>query len=183
MSKGWTLICKRREIGKDVKSHSTLRKSGTGVVLCCLGLGLFFGPLVKPVDSRPTTVSSVSFAADESGLLMPAPTWMDSAFPPPARAAGQNETFSIKNVFFVAPVGDLPPLPFPAPSIQTSGSTAVFSDMELGIDQSPESTPRTSDKLTLPIAIVLLLGTAWRFYTSPAYSKLYWSLYGPLDEY
>jgi hypothetical protein len=72
---------------------------------------------------------------------------------------------------------------FPAQSIQSSSSNAVFSDMKLGMDHASESRPRTSDKLTLPIAIILLLGTAWRFYTSPAYSKLYWSLYGPLDDY
>src|SRR5262245_32543100 len=59
-------------------SHSPVRKSRVGGVVCCLGL--FFGPLVMPVSSFPATVSPVS-GSDKSAWLAVAPAWADSEFP------------------------------------------------------------------------------------------------------
>src|SRR5262249_25282221 len=85
---------------------------------------------------------------------------------------------------------DPDPLPLPAQlapidlarAYRSANATGLFPDVEHAADYSVPQ-PVSSDKLTLPIAIVLLLGVACHFYRSPTYSRLYWSLYGPLDEY
>lgn len=61
-----------------------------------------------------------------------------------------------------------------------SGSPA---ELQAGGEASPVAASSPGRLLTLPILIVLLLGAAWRFYTSAAYWNLYRSLFGPLDEY
>ena len=66
---------------------------------------------------------------------------------------------------------------------KTSGSTGVVTAVEPEAGGVSEAEPAASGKLTVPIAVVLLFGAVLLFFTSPAYSRLYWSVYGPPDEY
>lgn len=84
--------------------------------------------------------------------------------------------------------------PFPAPGFDglprpdewnpAAGAPLLSSNLDTVPDD--ESAPPDSPApggLLLPILIVILGGAAWRYYGSPAYRRLYGSLYGPLNQY
>jgi hypothetical protein len=133
------------------------RRIGTGWVVC--SLGLLFGPRALAIPVVPETgapLECVQRSVASEFLCAGDKT----SFLPPVQLA----SFDLERTF------------------RNADFSYIFADLERPNDDSGPGTPATG-KSTLPVAIVLALGAAWRFYTSPTYLRLYESLYGPLAQY
>src|SRR5215467_12607186 len=137
--------------------HTAARKIVIGGFVC--GLGLLFGPRALAIPFVPETGAPLeclqASAASEFSCAAD-----KTSFLPPVQPASIDWERTFRD----------------------ANSSYVFSDLERANDDSKSGAPATG-KSTLPIAIVLALAAAWRFYTSPTYLRLYESLYGPLDQY
>lgn len=92
----------------------------------------------------------------------------------------------------ISAVATIPPLPdagfdaLPQPDEwNLAGSLVLSSNLDFGPanDESLPPDPPTPPGLLLPILAILTGGAAWRYYTSPAYRRLYRNLFGPLNQY
>jgi hypothetical protein len=138
-------------------SNSAGRRAWIGGVVC--GLCLLFGPRAQAIPFVPETGTPLECVQVSVASEFPCASDKTSLLP-----AVQLASIDWERTF------------------RNADFSYIFSDLGRANDDSRPGTPATG-KSTLPVAIVLALGAAWRFYTSPTYLKLYESLYGPLDQY